>query len=296
MATLPLPQTNPQGGPNPNSPPVIRPFPDPTAAVPSLAGSLQGGALATQQPPAPAPALPAYDPNAGAYVDPTRSGLGNLVQGFFNRQHAANISRTVDPGIPGAIANWMFNPVGGPAAQNYQDRVQATQTLNSDAAQGYLSAHPDQLTAAHADPVAWARSMGPIFEAAHLTATGQAIQDTHVTANGEAKADPNPQMTKAIAEAHGVHPDAAHAIANPTAYTTDQFVNATLGMTKGQMKNIWQMQHYLDPQQQAHLAYLSSLNKDYANAEKGNAPDAALQQYENALRSFTFNNPYLPPR
>ena len=92
-------------------------------------------------------------------------------------------------------------------------------------------------------------------------------------------------LTKAVADAHGMALGAAHAITEPHQYSWPEFQAATRGMTNRQAAQAWEMQHYLNPQQQAVAGYLSGLTNqanashpDGGAAKDGGAADKQLQQ------------------
>ena len=304
-----LQQTNPAGGPNPNSPPggfgvSIADLPQFAATggaqaadvanqrqyLQSLYQQRQGAALAPTVTPTPAPApaptapitpgpaayapggstLPAFD---NSYVPPARgsnsalTGLGNMLdpnsQAAPVERETANLRNAVDPGVSGAIYNWVANPVGGPDAQAYHERVAAGSVYADPNATSYFGQHPDLMTHAQADPMGFSKLLGPILEAhaAEQAGTHKPMPVTVQTRGGpEVHMSPNGAKTDAIAKGFNLPLDKAHILANPGMYSTQDFTNGIRGISRGAINNMWQMQHYLNPQQQAEAQYLSGAN------------------------------------
>ena len=288
--SAPLPPTSPAGGPG-----FAPPGSDPTAGLPTWGGMMQGAALA---------APPAFDPNAPSMVgkmavpaggarqpaieavDTTAAGLPQWMD-QSNATHHFN-SRLGQlqsgPGVAERFLNW--TGIAGGNAQTtaaLDQRQQAADVYSSDAGKKYFTQHPDQLTFAERDPVGFAMKVGPMLEA-HANA-GTAQPETLVHGNGMVKTNTNPALTKAVADAHGMALGAAHAITEPHQYSWPEFQAATRGMTNRQAAQAWEMQHYLNPQQQAVASYLSGLTNqanashpDGGAAKDGGAADKQLQQ------------------
>jgi hypothetical protein len=283
MAALPLPAVNPPGG----SVDVMGGLPQFAANGNAFAAQQQ---LATTPAPAPAPApaaapapnaLPAYDPNTtmpAPRSNPALSPMGNLVDPYSQTapmQKQLNVlAGQVNPGVTGAIKNFLFNPIGGPAATDYNTSTQAASVYSNPDAMKYFSAHPDLMSAATHDPVNFAMKLGPILEAhaAEQAGTHQpGPPAVHQTPDGPMlKDNPNGAKTNAMANAFGVDHNTANIMANPYAYTTKEWVKAALasGITNNQLEMMWGMQHYLSPSEQA-KADVSNV----ANAQT--APNAA---------------------
>lgn len=80
------------------------------------------------------------------------------------------------------------------------------------------------------------------------------------------KQDPNPQVTAAIADQHGVTPEAAHAVTQPHTYSEDEFVAATRGMPLAVFEKLYGMHQHLTPQQLIMPRALAGMDKEYSDA------------------------------
>ncbi len=319
MAGLPLPQTSTQGGPNPNSDPnyagvSVLDNPGP-ALAPALTGDARASMAAllrartaqalggsTYQPPGAGPGmgspsvpLPAYnasDPSLVATpangVMGQGTGLTNMVesggaQGAFDDRLSA--LRNQAPGVPEAIGNFLFNKAGGSGAQAYDQKNYAGDVYSRPETQQYFSAHPSLLAAAEKDPVNFAMKLGPMLDAsvATLSGTAQPGSITHQTIDGPmVKPDDNTAQTAAYAKAFGISDQHAHAVSQPHHYTLPEFLHATEGLPIGALKNMWEMQHYLSPQQQALSRALATAqhNAQLEYEQNGHKPGSAQALFD----------------
>jgi len=254
----------------------------------------------------PAIPLPEYDPRAPNLVQTPANGVGgqgtgaqNLVEGlqaqntFGNR--IDNLQENVGPGVLGAIHNWMFNKAGSPEAAAHDAASYAGQVYNRPETMQYFSAHPSLLAAAEHDPVNFAMKLGKILDAHVAGATGQVPAGTttqQTPAGPVTRPDDNPQYTDAVAKAFGATPQQAHAATQGHHYgTVEERAAAMQGISRYALRNIWEMQHYLNPAQRAQAEYMNMIRQD---SMQKTPPDAARAQYEANLRAIQFNNPYLP--
>lgn len=298
-----LPQTSTQGGPNPNSTNVGLSVLDLPSFGGTVNGALTGGAraaamanLQAQQQQALLPAqsqgLPSFEPGAAPLTDPTSSAAGNAFSGLAQGNRLGSLVQQTMPGVPEAIHNWMFNPVGGADATAYQARNKASSLYGSPEAQTYFGAHPSLLAHAEADPVGFAQKLGPILEAAAGPKTpGQVV---HNTPDGPMlKNDDHTKMTDAVAKSFGITQQQGHAITQPHQYTRAEYIAAMRGVPVGSLKNAFEMQRYLTPDQQGTAAYLASIFADKDAAKQGQLPSPAQLQLEQNLRGLTYKNPYI---
>lgn len=308
MATLPLPQTSPQGGPNPNS------APQPGLSVldlPSFGGTvdgaLTGNARAAAQAnlrqqiagataPPQSTGLPTYDPSAPSLVATPANGVMGQGTGLENWLDARGAQGTFDDRLSGLrsvapntmsdIGNWLFHQAGGAADQLHQARSYAGATYARPEAEQYFSAHPSLLSAAEKDPVQFATKLGPILDAAVAAQNGTATRGTitHQTPDGMmVKPDDNVEHTNAVSKAFGVTPQQGHAMTQPHHYTDAEWLHATEGMTNNQLQQIWEMQHYLNPQQQAMSTALSIAQKQAQEARAANPSGQGMNDAERTL-------------
>ncbi len=239
-------------------------------------------------------ALPAWDPNATSLVGtpaggtpPPKTGLPYITSGDWLPSHSpqaqfdsrmGDLAYSANPnkGVMDAIHNWM----SGTTDPNAVAGQQAEARYNSPEAKQYFAAHPSLLAAAEADPVNFAVKLGPILDAATARAQGKIStgQIVHSTIDGPMiKPDDHPEMTVALAKAHGITPQQAHAGSQSHHYTEDEFVHAMRGATRGSMRSMWEMQHYLDPTNQAKALALG-IGAQRAQAG-GPGSDAAGEYY-----------------
>jgi hypothetical protein len=109
--------------------------------------------------------------------------------------------------------------------------------------------------------------------------------------DGTVKKPPDPGMVDAAAKGTGATFEQANAMMNAHHYTQDEFVNAIRGMPIALVEKLWNMQHYLNPQQQVEGAYNKQLQAgvDTAAQELQNArqtagtPEGKLKDFEAAL-------------
>ena len=277
--------------------------------LPTMEGPLTGAARAAAAQrvygvPAPAPAptyqspgrapaipLPSYDPSAPslvghantpgvAQVDPQASGFSQWGQGAqatqdFNAR-AGKLAAANTPGPLAHVNNWLFG--AGAAKDQFAQQSFAGDTYSRPEAKSYFSAHPSLLAAAESDPVGFAIKLGPILDA-HVAAQNGTVQPGTITIQTPdgpmVKHDPNPPLTQSMAEAHGTHIQGAHAMLNPHAYNDQEWLAATAGMSRRAMKNIWQMQQHLSPQEKAQALLLGGAEQGAQGADPKSA--AAIQ-------------------
>lgn len=332
----PLPQTSPQGGPNPNSPITNRsvsvldlPGMGGTvngaltgAARASLMSQLYGGSDEASATQGAVNGLPGYDPNAqsmvglvgtapadprarsagaGPAVDPNAGSMDQehqlaQAQGAFGNR-MTSLVRGQQPSTYDAIHNWMFGGGGTAEGQTYAAKTYASSVLGSDAAKTYFGAHPSLLAHAEADPVGFAQKLGPIIEAKSAAAAGQRTpgQVVHLTADGPMlKNDDHTEMTDAVSKGFGMPQGQAHAMTQPHHYTPQEWLSATEGVTNKQLQQMWEMQHYLSPDQQASAMYLKAITGDAQATKMGlGPPNPAQAQLERNLQALAFKNPYI---
>lgn len=294
MATLP--QTSPQGGPNPNSPfnnsvsvldlPKMGLSTDATltgAARASLAAQLYGtpqdqsAAVGTKI------GLPGFNPSDPSMVgsvsmgpsdprarsanqdlvDPNAGGMAqsrqlNDAQNQFGTRLGA--LGNVGPGIGDSIHNWLFGGGGSAEGKQHDAKTYAAGIYQRPETQTYFAAHPGLLAQAEQDPMGFATKLGPVLDAAVAAKNGQAVPGSivHQTIDGPmAKPDANPALTTAGANATGTTEQQYHAATQAHHYTDQEYLHVMRGLTHNQAKSIWDMQHYLNPQQQATSLALS---------------------------------------
>lgn len=273
--SAPLPPTSPAGGPG-----FAPPGSDPTAGLPTWGGMMQGAALAA----------PPDDPNL--------SGMANMHArnvAIQNVTQRTNALADTGPGVAERFLNWtgLTGGTSGAGSAALDARQGAADTYAKPAATSYFTQHPDQLTFAEKDPVGFAMKLGPILDAHANAGTAQPEALDH--GNGMVKTNTNPQLTAAVAKAHGIAVGAAHAITEPHQYSWPEFQAATRGMTNRQAAQAWEMQHYLNPQQQAVAGYLSGLtnqaNAAHPNGGPANDGGAADKQLQQVLHMITTGMP-----
>lgn len=321
----PLPPTSPAGGPGfaPTGGVLT------TADLPTWGGMAQGSALAGQPVTDPnqraalagqlfgdtanalqGTNLPTFSPNdpslvgrvavPGArpipQVDPTGSPLAQS-WGQHKAQEAFDARTGALTRGPGWVENFT-NWIGGNAQStaDLKARSQAADFYGQPQTKQYFSHHPTAVAMAEKDPVGFAVKLGPMLDAAvrgqQAGASGAAVL---MHPNGMVKNDSNPDLTAAFAEAHGVPHGTSHAILEPHQYSWPEFHAATKGLTNRQAQQMWEMQHYLNPQQQAVASYLTTLNNQVtaAHPNGGAATDggAADRQYQQVLHMIATGMP-----
>lgn len=285
MANPTLPQVSTQGGPNPNSPGwsvsvgdlpgMVQSTGDARASMMALAQQRQAQALGVD------PTMPAYDPNAaplvapGAAGDPTKNPANAATDTAF--QGNLQAADKVDPGLMGALHNWWSNEAGSPAAQAYEAKVNATSALRGPEATTYFAAHPSLQSQLQTDPLGTAMKFGKVLEARGKGLNGTPGTVPVTTPEGTTyKTDSNAEHTAAVAAAHGVTPTQAHAMTQWHEYTPQEWLHATAGLNNKQLSQMWEMQHYLNPAQQAMALSLSTAAKNAQGTGKSSAAQAEL--------------------
>lgn len=102
---------------------------------------------------------------------------------------------------------------------------------------------------------------------------------------------PDPVKVDTLAKTTGATNNQAYAMLHPENFTEDQFAQEMVGTPIGVAEKLWNMQHYLNPDQQAGQAYLGQLNQDITNAQKdynagveSGKPKGQLQEGWNELQ------------
>ncbi len=287
MATLPLPQVSPQGGPNPNSP--FGGLTDPTASLPSMGGvappPAQGGvtmdgiaqatAMANLRSQMAAQTAPDGGPLAGSRLGALFSPATGAPSPDAVAQYDAARSAASPGGVMGAIGSYMFGTPEERAA--HAQRVQATDIMNSPQFESTAQGSPSIMQELQTNPVGAAIKIGPMIEAAVQAQKGGAVPgpiSVPTPTGPKMMTDPDPAATAAAAKAHGVPPHVAYAMANPHHLSEDEFVHAMQGTNMYQLQQMWEMQHYLNPQQQAAAGALSVAQQQ---AQPGAKPMNAAQ-------------------
>ena len=280
MDTPPLPQTSPQGGPNPNTNPggwgvSVTDLPlmpqligQATATTPDaqraqfmqLAQNRQQTALApSPSVPTAVGNLPTFNAPASApAVDPNLTGIGNAWANHRTAedQQAALGHLQRGPGWGSSIYNYLFNPVGSPEAQAHAQQSTTANFYNQPDAAAYLSQHPDLATAATANPVRFATALGPILEAHQKQLANQQTPGAIPVQTPDGVAHlpvDNMERHAALKSALGTSDHGTAILMHPEKYDAATWAHAALahGVTNNQLKMMWEMQHYLNPQQQA---------------------------------------------
>lgn len=124
----------------------------------------------------------------------------------------------------------------------------------------------------------------------------QAAPATHVvatSANGAQRAIPldDPHMVDAVSKGTGAPAATVNAMINPHHYTRDEFINAMENAPAYQVEALWNMQHYLNPQQRAAQAYSGELDQgitdaqaEYDKALQTKQPRSTLEKYQKDLQ------------
>jgi hypothetical protein len=189
------------------------------------------------------------------------------------------------PNVGDAIHNWLF---GDPTARaQFAQQQAAGATLGTDAAKTAALSRPDIMQQLQTHPVAGAIRIGPVLDAAVAQQQGRHAPGliAHNTIDGPVvKPDDNPAHTKAVSDMLGTSAQGAHLLTQKHHYTEDEWVRHAQaeGITNNQLQQMWGMQHYLNPQQQA---LSGALNVGSNLARPGaEALTAAQQQYYAMLR------------
>lgn len=163
-----------------------------------------------------------------------------------------------------------------------QLKVNAAQTFQKPEVQQLLATNPDHLAAAVQDPVTAAGHFENFLSAMNnMKGRAAPNQITHVGPNGTSivKNVDNPEMINSVAAGMGVDPRHAHGMLEPHQFSQQEFESAMADMPIVVAEHLWNMQHYLNPQQQAAVSYLGSLNQRTSAAQK------ALQDAQSAGHS-----------
>lgn len=241
----------------------------------------------------PAPGFQTIDPNASGFNQWDASQRNDTaLQGVIGKAQSdvgANYGPISD------VGNWLFGAGGTPA--EYAAKKQANTLIGSNAMHDYLAQFPSMAHEMQANPMAFAQRVGPMMEAASAKPATPGVH-TGVGADGMPynKTDTNPALTDAFAAAHGVGRDAAHAGLETGQYSLPEFLNAVRGTSRVAMKNMWEMQHYLDPKAQATATALAqsqqaALNEQQANASTGAKTTAAGDLYHKLLLQLATGMP-----
>jgi hypothetical protein len=109
--------------------------------------------------------------------------------------------------------------------------------------------------------------------------------------DGSMHTPPDPVKVDTLAKTTGATNNQAYAMLHPENLTEDQFAQEMVGTPIGVAEKLWNMQHYLNPDQQAGQAYLGQLNQDITNAQKdynagveSGKPKGQLQEGWNELQ------------
>ena len=313
MDTPPLPQTSPQGGPNPNTNPggfgvSVMDLPN----MPALIGQAQATTPDAQRAQlmqvaqqrqaaalAPSPAVPTAVGNLPAFgapapapaPDPNHSPLYNSVaQGVYDATNMQSRPYTtmvahLQPGVGDTIKHYLWDAQGSPEAQAYNQNAALSNFYTQPDAKAYLSQHPDLATAADANPVRFATALGPVLEAHQKELAGQATPGSIpvTTPDGHVSLPVN-NMEKhaALKSALGTSDQATAILMHPEKYDSATWAKAAQahGITNNQLNMMWGMQHYLPPQQQALSGAVGLGLQDYQRS----GTDAARQRLEAQLR------------
>lgn len=215
----------------------------------------------------PAPPAPAPDPNASP-LHQMLSNLGQMVAypgaalGMpMGREQLAPtdpLGRLATPSTPAAkLANFIGGNDATTAAQREHDTN--AEFYSDPDVQKYLVAHPEFVNAAVSNPSSFAATLAPVV--------AMAKNAPQATFNGKVHSDPAGIAAKA-AQA-GVPPETAAAFHESHQYSEDEFVKALSGkVSYDQAAKLWQMQHYLSPQQQVSGDYLSLLHNKATQDEQ----------------------------
>jgi hypothetical protein len=208
---------------------------------------------------------------------------GSVPPGFVLPNSLQGFNAPPDPGIPP-----QFIPAPAPA-------FPGAPTLRG-AGGGFASA-----------PVAPAMASGGTA----VTPTAPVRNVPNPAPNG--KRDDNPSVTAALADQHGVTPEQIHAGTQTHQYSEDEYVNALRGIPLGAYEKIYQMQHYLTPQQALIPRAVAGADRTVTEAQtqaqealKGNDPAAlktAQDTYKKAyadrealIQRLAFNSPWFSPQ
>jgi hypothetical protein len=162
-----------------------------------------------------------------------------------------------------------------------QLKVNAAQTFAKPEVQQLLMNNPDHLAAAAQDPVTAAGHFENFLSAMGNMKGRAPNQITHVGPNGTSivKNADNPEMINSVAAGMGADPRHVHGMLEPHQFSQQEFESAMADMPMVVADHLWNMQHYLNPQQQAAVSYLGSLNQRTSAAQK------ALQDAQSAGHS-----------
>lgn len=225
-------------------------------------------------------ALPAYSPSAPSRIDAAAASGVTPQMSPFEASTATDLARRQltggiatlgqGPGVLERLGNYFGGNQASAAALD--TRAKAAALYSRPEAQTYFSAHPDFLRAAQADPIGFATKLGPVIDAA-VSASGGPGTITHkgVGPNGEDVVVPvdNHARIAAMSAATGMNPRHVHGALESHNYTdADQWVNSMRGISRDDLAQMWQMQHYLNPQQQA---MVTALNNAQAQVKSGKA-------------------------
>lgn len=229
----------------------------------------------------------------------TPGGPGTMAQPPQPNSPNEAAAQQLDPGIMGALHNWWSNAPGSPAAEAYKAKAAAASTLRSDAAVQYMGQHPSLAEQMQSDPLGTALKLGPVIAARQNGTNGTPGVHVLNTPDGPvAKNDSNSEHTQAVANLTGMTPVQAHAATQWHEYSPAEWLHATAGITNNQLKQMWEMQHYLNPQQQALALSLSQASKDAQGTPEGSAARAELSRQEQiggGLAMPPMTLPTMPP-
>ena len=146
-----------------------------------------------------------------------------------------------------------------PNAHSPDVRADAAAIYSDPRVKALITSDPQWLNAAKAKPVEFAQVLKTMMSHA------DGAPDT-VTPGGKQIGDPDTVHTKATVA--GVHLDAAHAAHEPGQYTESEFIKHIGSLSWNQAGKLWQMQHYLPPQQQMQIAMMNHVGAQRSKAEQ----------------------------
>jgi len=282
----------------------------------------KGGSDFAKPQPAEMGGTPGYDPQTGSYpldghfVAHLRAalGMGPKEQGFaggtpnvgalpFNQQADVGqgpldslVSGSLGPLHVGAAAANPYPQAPAPAPVQDQTPDPNDFTARAAAQQIYTGADAmpqgqpggsvpgrivDYSRAVQQDPI-----VGSVLQTLMGVPQSFAVHD-----DGTVKKPPDPGMVDAAAKGTGATFEQANAMMNAHHYTQDEFVNAIRGMPIAVVEKLWNMQHYLNPQQMASKRYIGGVDQSVENAAQAyqaaqvdkNTPAGELEKYKQAL-------------
>lgn len=260
-----------------------------TSPAPSITTALAGAAAAA--PPA-APAAPmwegrplptltsdfkvarSYDPNAYDVANnPTASPFSEM---NANQHAGLEFQKQYEPltTMGGPVDKMLsFFKARVPGEPGVYARENAASVYGDDRARALLASDPAWMNAAKAKPVEFAQVLKQMMDHADgAPAT--------TTPGGKAIADPEGVNMKA--KISGASHDAAHASHEPGQYTESEFIKHIGSLSWNQAAKLWQMQHYLPPQQQMMVGVMNQMAK---------TRQAALDNYNALMAQGKAANP-----